>query len=178
MRPTWHHYFTLLAKLVATRSTCNSRPVGCVLVRDKRILCTGYNGALSGVDHCTDSGPGYCYRRASGADNAAKANFCRANHAEANAVAQAASQSISLDGSTAYCTLSPCPTCLRLLVASGVRTVMYETRYDSHDDAWHREALASGIDSLAQVQVPTEVVERLMLMLALPTSTRRLAATE
>ena len=89
-RPDWHEYFMLIAKIVALRSGCNSRPTGAVIVKDKRILATGYNGPMPGAWHCTDKGSTYCFRREKGIPDIDKYNFCRASHAEANAIAQAA----------------------------------------------------------------------------------------
>ena len=85
VRPSWDEYFMLLAKLAATRSTCLSRPVGAVIVLDRQVLVTGYNGAIPGAPHCTDEGS--CYRRSlSFANDANKQNYCRSSHAEANAL--------------------------------------------------------------------------------------------
>ena len=131
-RLQWNTYFLLLARLVASRSTCNSRHVGCVIVDpfSKAILSTGYNGAVSGHPHCSDQGPEYCARRNAGTLDAQKALTCAASHAEANAIAQAARNGVPLGASTCYVTLEPCPTCLRLLHRAGIDHVYYELPYD------------------------------------------------
>jgi len=120
-----------LAKLAASRATCLSRHCGCVIVREKQIISTGYVGSMSGVTHCIDEGK--CYRRSIGAADAGKYDFCRSIHAEANAVALAAKAGVSLDGGTAYVTLFPCYTCTKLLVRAGIKEIVYELDYASKD---------------------------------------------
>lgn len=118
MRPSWDEYFMSLAQLVATRSTCNRAHVGCVLVKDKRILATGYNGALSGQESCDEVGhlmiDTHCQRSV---------------HAEANSLAFSAKYGVSVNGATAYCTHFPCTNCLKLLVAAGVIEIVYGQVY-------------------------------------------------
>ena len=101
MRPSWDEYFMLIAKLVSTRSTCNSRPTGAVLVKDRQILATGYNGSMPGAPHCSDQvmadGSPYCHRRALNIADVDKYNYCRASHAEANAIAQAARYGVAIE---------------------------------------------------------------------------------
>jgi dCMP deaminase len=130
-RPTWSEYFMLAAKLVSIRSTCNSRKVGAVIVRDNRILATGYNGAVHGAPHCTDRGVDFCLRRFIGAHDSDKYNYCIASHAEVNAIDQAARFGISLSGSTLYTTLEPCNWCFKQLIQAGIREIYYEEPYDS-----------------------------------------------
>lgn len=118
-RPSWDAYFMMMAKdVVATRATCPRRQVGCVLVRDKRIITTGYNGSPSGMPHCTDVGcrmhEGHCVR---------------AIHAEQNAIAQAALHGVSTQGATCYVTAAPCVNCANLLVAAGIVRVVYLEEY-------------------------------------------------
>jgi dCMP deaminase len=128
-RPSWDAYFMALAKLAASRSTCVSRPAGCVIIRDKQILSTGYIGSMPGVTHCTDEG--HCYRRSIGASDSGKYDFCRSIHAEGNAVALAAKTGVSLDGGTAYMTLFPCYSCTKLMIRAGIKEIIYELEYDS-----------------------------------------------
>lgn len=130
-RPSWDAYFMALAKLAASRATCVSRPSGCLIVRDKQILSTGYVGSMPGVAHCIDEGE--CYRRSIGAADAGKYDFCRSIHAEANAVALAAKAGLSIDGGTAYMTLFPCYSCTKLLVRAGIKEIVYELEYGSKD---------------------------------------------
>ncbi len=118
MRSDWNKYFMALAEVVSTRSTCDRAHVGCVIVRDKIILSTGYNGSLPGADHCDTVGhdivDGHCVRTI---------------HSEANAVAQAARNGVSLYNSTAYITHSPCLACFKLLASAGIKTIYYKNCY-------------------------------------------------
>ncbi|HEY5168400.1 MAG TPA: dCMP deaminase family protein, partial [Thermoleophilia bacterium] len=107
-RPSWDEYFLQLATQAATRSTCLRRQVGAVLVRDKRILATGYNGAPRGVSHCLDIG---CLREQLGIPSGERQELCRAIHAEQNAVIQAAIHGVAIEGATLYTTLHPCVLC-------------------------------------------------------------------
>jgi len=107
-----------VARTVGTRATCPRASVGCVLVREHRILTTGYNGAPRGVAHCTDVG---C--------TLVNDHCLRATHAEANAVVQAALHGVSLEGATAYCTHEPCVNCSKLLISAGTRKIVYEAAY-------------------------------------------------
>lgn len=118
-RPSWTRYFLDLARAASTRSTCDRLHVGVVLVRDKQVLATGFNGSLPGAPHCDDVGHQFDGNGA----------CVRTSHAEANAVASAARRGISLDGATAYLTDSPCRTCARLLVMAGVTSIVYEREY-------------------------------------------------
>ncbi len=127
MRQTWDEYFLTLAKHVSTRATCDRLHAGRVLVRDKRILATGYNGSLPGADHCDDVGHllmnGHCIATI---------------HAETNAVANAARAGVSTMGATAYVTHTPCWNCIKALAAAGVRRIVFERSYqnaaDTHPD--------------------------------------------
>jgi len=130
-RPSWDAYFMALAKLAASRSTCLSRPTGCVIVSNKQVVSTGYNGSMHGVPHCSDEG--FCYRRSVKASDAGKYDFCRSIHAEANAVALASKAGISLENATAYMTLFPCYVCTKLLVQAGIKEIVYEIGYASKD---------------------------------------------
>ena len=118
MRPGWDEYFMQIARTVATRATCPRLSVGAVLVRDHRILTTGYNGAPRGVAHCTEAG---CLL--------VKAHCARATHAEANAIVQGALHGVSLSGSIAYCTHQPCVNCSKLLISAGVTKIVYDVGY-------------------------------------------------
>jgi len=143
-RPGWDEYFMFLAKVVASRSTCLSRPVGAILVLDRQILATGYNGSMPGDKHCLDEGR--CYKRSLGKKNQGKYDYCRASHAEANLLAQAAKKGISVEGATLYITLMPCYTCTKQLAVAGIKEVVYEYIYESDDpdrDRFWREAIES-----------------------------------
>lgn len=182
MRPSWHEYFMFIAKVVSSRSTCNSRPTGCVIVKDKRVLTTGYNGALSGMQHCTDKGPDFCYRRSVGIPDDSKYNTCSSVHSEANAVAQASKYGISLFGSSAYLTLAPCYVCLKLLVSSGIEAIYYEHTYDSlstdRDKLWSHAPLGVGLKVYEQVIISPQSYSFILGNIEGITSERKLPATQ
>jgi len=120
-RPTWDEYFLSITKVVAKRSTCLRRHVGAILVRDKRILATGYNGAPRGLAHCAEVG---CLREQQNVPSGERQELCRGLHAEMNAFLQAASFGVSSEGSTLYCTDFPCSLCAKMAVNAGVRRVV------------------------------------------------------
>jgi dCMP deaminase len=125
-RPRWDDYFMDITHFVATRSTCLRRHVGAVLVRDKRILSTGYNGAPSGIDHCLEVG---CLREQLGIPSGERHELCRALHAEQNAIIQAALHGVGIKGATLYCTNLPCIICSKMLINSGIRKIIYQEGY-------------------------------------------------
>lgn len=136
MRPGWDEYFMQIARTVATRATCPRLAVGAVLVRDHRILTTGYNGAPRGVSHCTEAG---CI---------VVSDHCvRATHAEANAIVQGALHGVSLAGATAYCTHQPCVGCSKLLISAGVAKIVFDAAYP---DAVSAELLAEAGVAIVQ----------------------------
>ncbi|HID32790.1 MAG TPA: dCMP deaminase family protein [bacterium (Candidatus Stahlbacteria)] len=124
MRPTWHEYFMDIARLVASRSTCLRRQVGSILVKDRRILTTGYNGAPKGTRHCAEIG---CLREDIPAGS--HHEICRGVHAEQNAIIQAAYFGIPIQGSTLYSTHQPCFICTKMLINAGVVTIYYLEDY-------------------------------------------------
>ncbi len=126
VRPEWDEYFMAIAHLVATRSTCIRRQVGAVLVREKRILATGYNGAPSGIVHCTEE---ICLRRLSNVPSGQMHELCRGLHAEQNVIIQAALHGVSTKGSTLYCTHKPCILCVKMLINAGIARIVYENPY-------------------------------------------------
>lgn len=136
-RPSWHEYFMQLAVHASSRSTCLAHPVGAVIVKDKHVLATGYNGVPSGLPHCTDRG--YCYEGVTVCSKAVLPS--RAIHAEANAIAQAAKQGISIDGATIYVTLEPCLNCLKLLIACGIRRIYFARDGSAEPDTPKRELI-------------------------------------
>jgi dCMP deaminase len=185
MRPSWDEYFMLIAKLVSTRSTCNSRPTGAVLVKDRQILATGYNGSMPGAPHCVDQvmpdGSPYCHRRALGIADVDKYNYCRASHAEANAIAQAARHGVAIKGAALYVTLEPCFVCLKLLATAQIEAVYFELGYASRDaarDASWKEAVAdAGIKVYRQLSITPAAMAYVLPGLQGITSRRRLPAT-
>lgn len=126
-RPSWDDYFMEIAHVVAKRSTCLSRQVGCVLVSDRRILCTGYNGPPKGMDHCEDLGG--CLRAQLGIPRGQRQEVCRALHAEQNAIIQAAVHGVALSDVTSYTLTQPCVTCAKMLINAGVRRIVYRDAY-------------------------------------------------
>jgi len=120
-RPCWDDYFISFAKLAATRSTCLRRQVGAVIVREKRILSSGYNGAPAGVRHCTDAG---CLREKMGVPPGERHELCRGLHAEQNAIIQAALHGVSTQGSILYCTHLPCSICAKMIINAGLVKVV------------------------------------------------------
>jgi len=125
-RPGWDQYFMDIADLVSKRSTCLRRAVGAVLVKDRRVLSTGYNGAPSGLHHCLDMG---CLREQLGVPSGERHELCRGLHAEQNAIIQAALHGVSVNGSTLYCTNHPCIICAKMIINAGIITVVIKSHY-------------------------------------------------
>ena len=125
-RPDWDTYFMQIAHIVAQRSTCLRRKVGAVIVKDKRILTTGYNGAPSGITHCEVTG---CLREKLNVPSGQRHELCRGLHAEQNALLQAALHGISLKGATLYCTNQPCIICAKMLINAGIKEIVFGDGY-------------------------------------------------
>ena len=125
-RPSWDSYFLQMAIVVAGRSTCLRRRVGAVVVKDKKILSTGYNGSPSGLKHCSDIG---CLRQSLGVPSGERHEICRAVHAEQNALVQAAKHGVALDGADMYVTVQPCIMCIKMLINTGIKRVVYINSY-------------------------------------------------
>lgn len=115
-----------ITRRVATRTTCLRRSVGAIIVRDKRILTTGYNGAPRGLAHCGEVG---CLRERMGIPSGQRLDLCRALHAEQNAIIQAALYGTPIEGSSLYCTTQPCVTCAKMIINAGILRVIYENPY-------------------------------------------------
>jgi dCMP deaminase len=131
-RPDWDRYFLDLCEAVSKRATCDRGRAGCVIVKDRRIMTTGYVGAPAGLPHCDESG--HDMRKVFD-DQGNVSNHCvRTLHAEQNAIIQAAKFGIPLDGSTLYCKMTPCRTCAMIIVNSGIRRVVCEKHYHSDKD--------------------------------------------
>ncbi|MBI5446981.1 MAG: dCMP deaminase family protein [Deltaproteobacteria bacterium] len=135
--------------MVANRSTCRRRKVGAILVKNKRILATGYNGSPSGVPHCLDVG---CLREELGIPSGERHELCRGLHAEQNAILQAAYHGVSIEGADLYCTNLPCIICSKMLINAGIRTVYY---LEGYADPLGREML----DLAGVVLTPLELPE-------------------
>lgn len=125
-RPDWEVYFLKIAQLASTRSTCIRRQVGAVLVKEKKILATGYNGVPSGIAHCTEIG---CLRDEEGIPSGQRHELCRGLHAEQNAILQAAYHGVSIQGSVLFCTNFPCVICSKMLINAGIRQIFYLEGY-------------------------------------------------
>lgn len=120
-RPDWDNYFINIAQLVSERSTCLRRKVGALLVKEKRILATGYNGAPSGLKHCEMVG---CLREKLGIPSGERHELCRGLHAEQNAIIQAAYHGVSIKGSILYVSCHPCSVCAKMIINSGIKKVV------------------------------------------------------
>ena len=125
-RPSWDEYFMDITRRVATRSTCLRRAVGAILVHDKRIIASGYNGGPSGLAHCLDIG---CLREKLGIPSGQQHELCRGIHAEQNAIIQAARYGVSIEGSVLYCTTQPCMQCTKMLINAGITEIVYAEGY-------------------------------------------------
>jgi len=144
-RPPWDEYFMSIAQLVAGRSTCLRRSVGAVIVKDRRILATGYNGAPAGLPHCEETG---CIREELSIPHGERHELCRGIHAEQNAIIQSANYGTGISGSAIYTTHHPCSVCAKMIINAGIRRVI------SADD--YPDELASEL--LAQAGIPVVVL--------------------
>lgn len=137
-RPDLDTYFMEITSKVAMRATCVRHQVGATAVRDKHILCTGYNGAPSGIPDCLELG---CLRDAEGIKSGTRQEICRAVHAEQNVIIQASLHGVSLRGATIYCTFSPCILCAKMFVNAHIVRFVYLNRYaDEAFEALFRQA--------------------------------------
>ena len=125
-RPTVDEYFMEIAEVVAKRSTCLRNHVGAVIVRDKRILSTGYNGAPRNLEHCLDIG---CMREQQNIASGTRHEMCRAVHAEQNAIIQSALHGVSIEDATLYCTHQPCILCAKMIINSKIKRVVFADNY-------------------------------------------------
>ena len=137
-RPSWETYFMDITALVAKRSTCLRRVVGAVIVKNKRILSTGYNGAPSGIKHCIDAG---CLREELDVASGERHELCRGIHAEQNAIIQAAFHGVSIKDATLFCTNLPCSICTKMIINAGIKKICYLSGYaDSMSEEMLKEA--------------------------------------
>lgn len=126
-RPSWDEYFMEMAELTAKRSTCLRRQVGAVIVKDRHIVATGYNGAPSGLSHCAQLGG--CLREALKVPSGQRHELCRALHAEQNAIIQAANLGHSVDGGDIYVTHHPCSICAKMIINAGIKNIYIKQGY-------------------------------------------------
>ena|SRR3989338_1758957 len=129
-RPSWDDYFLGIVKAVSERATCDRGKTGVVMVKDKRIISTGYVGSPIGLPHCDEVG--HQIKKVTHEDGSESQHCLRTNHAEINALCQAARYGIAIQGATLYCKLAPCPTCAKALINAGISRVVAEKRY--HQD--------------------------------------------
>ncbi|MDD4785079.1 MAG: cytidine/deoxycytidylate deaminase family protein [Candidatus Shapirobacteria bacterium] len=127
VRPSWDDYFMEVMEAISKRATCDRGKSGCVIVRDKQILVTGYVGSPKGLDHCDEVG--HQFKKMLNEDGSVSEHCVRTVHAEQNAVCQAAKLGISIDGATVYCRMTPCRTCAMILINCGIKRVMCERKY-------------------------------------------------
>ena len=125
-RPSWDEYFMEMLEVVKTRSTCIRRQVGAIIVKDNRIISTGYNGAPKGLEHCTKD---TCIRLKNNIKSGERHELCRATHAEQNAIISAAKMGVSIDGGSIYITDSPCILCSKMLINAGIKRIIYKGNY-------------------------------------------------
>jgi dCMP deaminase len=125
-RPDWQPYFMDIAALVATRSTCIRRHVGAIIVKDNRILSTGYNGTPTGIRHCLERG---CLRDELEIPSGQRHELCRGLHAEQNAIIQAAYHGVTIEGGEIYCTNQPCIICAKMIINAGLKKIIIRNSY-------------------------------------------------
>jgi len=151
-RPSWETYFMDITSLVARRSTCLRRSVGAIIVKDKRILSTGYNGAPTGIKHCLETG---CLREKLKIASGVNHELCRGIHAEQNAIIQAAYHGVSIKGASLFCTNLPCSICAKMIINAGIRSIFYASGYaDSMSEEMLKEA---GVDVIKIDVGPSEL---------------------
>ena len=144
-RPSWDDYFLRLVDEIAQRATCDRGKSGCIIVKDKRILCTCYVGSPPGFPHCDEAG--HQLRKVIDDDGTARQHCVRTIHAEQNAICQAARYGISLQGTTMYCTMEPCRVCTMLIISCGITKVVARRKY--HAAAESRQLLhQAGVELL------------------------------
>ena len=135
-RPSWDEYFMEMAELARKRSTCLRRHVGAVIVKDNRVIATGYNGVPKGIRHCEETG---CLRQQLNVPSGTMHELCRGLHAEQNAIIQAACMGSSIEGGTLYCTTQPCVICTKMIINAGIKRVVIK---ESYPDALAQEMAA------------------------------------
>jgi len=141
-RPTWDEYFMEMANAAAKRATCDRGRSGCVIIRDRQVLVTGYVGSPKGLPHCDDVG--HLMKKVVHDDGIVTQHCVRTVHAEQNAICQAARRGIALDGGTLYCRMTPCRTCAMLIINCGIERVVCEFRYHTateSEDMFHQAGI-------------------------------------
>jgi len=131
-RPSWDEYFLKLVDEIAKRATCDRGKSGCLIIKDKRILCSGYVGSPPGFPHCDESG--HLLKKVIDDDGTIRQHCMRTIHAEQNAICQAAKYGISLQGTTLYCTMEPCRVCAMLIISVGIKKVVANNKYHAANE--------------------------------------------
>lgn len=131
-RPSWDEYFLKVADIVSDRATCDRGEAGCVIAKDKQILTTGYVGAPTGLPHCSEVG--HQMKEVTHEDGSSSKHCVRTTHAEQNAIAQAAKMGISIQGATLYCKMTPCYTCAKMIINTGIERVVCMKDYHASED--------------------------------------------
>jgi len=152
IRPTWDEYFIKMASLVAERSTCRRHSVGAVIVKEKRIMTSGYNGAASGQKDCIEQG---CLRNELGIASGTRHEICRAIHAEQNAIIQAGLHGINIGNSIIYCTHTPCMICAKMIVNAGIKEIV---SYQDYADEDAKKFLESAGVKLRKIDRPISII--------------------
>lgn len=145
-RPAWEEYFMDISFLVSRRSTCLRRAVGALIVKDKRILSTGYNGAPSGIRHCNESG---CLRETMNIASGERHELCRGIHAEQNAIIQAAYHGVQIQDAALYCTNLPCVICTKMIINAGIKKIYY---CEGYADALSKDMLSEALIEVIQLK--------------------------
>jgi dCMP deaminase len=156
MRPSWDEYFMRMAYLVSTRSTCTRRHVGAVIVKDRRVLATGYNGPPKGLAHCDVTG---CIREDLNVPSGERHELCRGLHAEQNAIIQAAVHGVSIKDATIYVTNHPCVVCAKMLINAEIKEIVYAEGYP--DDLAKLMLLESDV-KVRKFTLPKEEIEKIV----------------
>ena len=132
-RPTWDEYFMQVTNAISMRATCDRGRSGCVIVKDRQILASGYVGAPPGLPHCDEAG--HLFNTVVHSDGLEKQHCVRTVHAEQNAICQAAKRGVALDGATLYCRMTPCRTCAMLIISCGISRVVCERKYHAGEES-------------------------------------------
>ena len=149
-RPSWDEYFMKITHLVAERSTCLRRKVGAIIVKNKRIISTGYNGAPRNLRHCLEIG---CMREQKEIPSGERHEMCRGAHAEQNAIIQAASSGVDMEGATMYCTTAPCSTCSKMIINAGIEKLVLGEKYP--DRLGEELITEAGVETVYMVPQPS-----------------------
>jgi len=148
VRPSWDEYFIDLMDAVAKRATCDRGRSGCLIVKDKQILCTGYVGSPPGLPHCDEVG--HLLKKTIDDDETVREHCVRTIHAEQNAICQAAKNGVGIQGATLYCRMEPCRVCAMLIIGVGIKRVVAQRRYHAAQET---------LDMFQKVGVQLDVVD-------------------